>query len=95
MKNFIRRWLGMHPTATSPYDEPPRLVSEHSSLIPEVKHRNKFEVIDAVNGKIVVYNKFTMNPNGPDKNEMEVYLVHDGEDLMTTINTAMVSARLK
>lgn len=54
-----------------------------------------FEVINAINGKIVVYNKHTMNPHGPDKNDMEVYLVHEGEDLMATITTAMISARLK
>jgi cellobiose-specific phosphotransferase system component IIA len=35
------------------------------------------------------------NPNGPDKSDMEVYLVHDGDNLMDTITTAIVSAGLK
>ena len=35
------------------------------------------------------------NSNGPDKNDMEVYLVHDGDNLIDTITTAIVSAGLK
>lgn len=82
-----------------PIPEPIGLSAAISSgsrnFLPEVPQRNMFEVINAINGKIVVYNKHTMNPHGPDKNDMEVYLVHEGEDLMATITTAMISARLK
>jgi hypothetical protein len=64
-------------------------------LITEMRERSFFEVIPATNGKIVVYTSSTLNPHGPDKNTMEVYLVHEGEDLMSTIQLAIVSARLK
>jgi hypothetical protein len=94
MKRWILNWLGLGPKQehstgiSAPYDSGrPRII--------DTKHRNYFEVIDAVNGKIVVYTRNVYNSNGPDKNDMEVYLVHEGEDLMATITTAIVSAGLK
>ena len=68
---------------------------ESDSLFYGIKNRNIFEVIPAINGQIVVYNRRFDNPNGPDKNDMEVYIVPPGADLMETITVAMVSAKLK
>lgn len=93
MRNFIRKWLGL-PTVETTASHP-LLVNGPRNFLPEVAHRNMFEVINAINGKIVVYNKHTMNPHGMDKNDMEIYLVHEGEDLMATITRAMISASLK
>ncbi|NVN99276.1 MAG: hypothetical protein HXX17_08130 [Geobacteraceae bacterium] len=93
MKNWILRWLGI---ATEPNHSTPNVISrDGDSLIYGLKHRNMFEVIDAVNGKVVVFNRRFDNPSGPDKNDMEVYLVPNGADLMETITVALVSAKLK
>lgn len=92
MKNWIRRWLGLLPA------EPGILASMRSpnrSILDNAQHRNFFEIIPAVNGKIVVFTRHQFNHNGPDKNDMEVYLVHDGENLMDVVTTAIVSAGLK
>ena len=95
MKKLILRWLGLTPNYQEDKLARHSVVSDNRNFIPEVRQRNIFEVIDAVNGKIVVFNRHSFNPNGPDVNQMEVYLVHEGGNLMETITTAMVSARLK
>jgi hypothetical protein len=96
MKNWILRWLGLAPKNTGLESPFATSVPRHGSgLIEGATHRNFFEIITAVNGKIVVYNRHFSNPSGPDKNDMEIYLVPDGEDLMATVTTAIVSARLK
>ena len=96
MRNWILNWLGLGPKGIGNdcYTSPPTLANHGNRLI-DTKHRNFFEIIDAVNGKIVVYTRNTFNHNGPDKNDMEVYLVHEGDNLMDTITTAIVSAGLK
>ena len=96
MKQWILRWLGLAPKESSNIYVSPAIIGSHSrQLIDCQPTRNFFEIINAVNGKIVVYNRHQSNMNGPDKNDMEVYLVHEGDDLMATITTAMVSAGLK
>jgi hypothetical protein len=92
MKNWILRWLGLGPKGI---DAPVASFVGGGNRLIETKRRNFFEIIDAVNGKIVVYTRNEYNQNGPDKNDMEVYLVHDGDNLMDTITTAIVSAGLK
>lgn len=94
MRNWIRKWLGFTPLDDN--DRAYSLATKRRDSLPiEMPHRNMFEVINAVNGKIVVYNRHTSNPHGPDKNEVDIYLVHDGDNLMDTITTAIVSAGLK
>jgi len=93
MKQWILRWLGLAPKEN--YGVPSAPSTRGNQLIPGMLSRNYFEIITAVNGKIVVYNRHTANFNGPDKNDMEIYIVPDGEDLMATVTTAIVSARLK
>lgn len=97
MKKWILRWLGLGPKGLDSYEHnaPMATTAGHGGRLIETKHRNFFEVIPAVNGKIVVYTRSVYNSNGPDKNDMEVYLVHDGDNLMDTITTAIVSAGLK
>ena len=97
MKQWILNWMGLGPKQGLGNDcyPLPSTLSNHSGRLIESKHRNFFEIIPAVNGKIVVYTRTEFNHNGPDKNDMEVYLVHDGDNLMDTITTAIVSAGLK
>ena len=101
MKNWILRWLGLGPKGIDTPTPTPAPAPTIASFVGggnrliEMKHRNFFEIINAVNGKIVVYTRNEYNSNGPDKNDMEVYLVHDGDNLMDTITTAIVSAGLK
>ena len=94
MKQWILNWLGLGPKGLDSGNFP-KAISTHGSRLIEAKHRNYFEIINAVNGKIVVYTRNEYNSNGPDKNDMEVYLVHDGDNLMDIITTAIVSAGLK
>ena len=98
MKQWILRWLnGTAPKGINSYasEAPMAITAGYGGRLIETKHRNFFEVIPAVNGKIVVYTRSVYNSNGPDKNDMEVYLVHDGDNLIDTITTAIVSAGLK
>jgi hypothetical protein len=96
MKKWILNWLGLGPKqAATDSAVPLSLHHTGGQLIPGQRSRNFFEIIPAINGKIVVYNRQKFNPNGPDHNDMEVYLVHDGDNLMDTITTAIVSAGLK
>ena len=94
MKQWILNWLGLGPKG-SDIGNFPKAISTYGPRLIEAKHRNYFEIINAVNGKIVVYTRNEYNSNGPDKNDMEVYLVHDGDNLIDTITTAIVSAGLK
>lgn len=96
MKQWILRWLGLAPKGLGQEIGVPSLSSHNRQLFEHsTQPRNFFEIIPAVNGKIVVYNRHQLNMNGPDKNDMEVYLVHEGDDLMATVTTAIVSAGLK
>ena len=97
MKRWILNWLGLGPKQPrDDYANAPGLVSGHGDqLFNGMRQRNYFEIIDAINGKIVVYNRHRMNPTGPDRNDLEVYLVHEGDNLMDTVTTAIVSAGLK
>ena len=95
MKRWVLNWLGLTPSDTNQAKCAPSLRGSGRQLFETQTSRNFFEIIPAINGKIVVYNRHTFNQNGPDKNDMEVYLVHDGDNLMDTITTAIVSAGLK
>jgi hypothetical protein len=95
MKKWILNWLGLAPSAPQEDNRAVLVTRDNDQLFYGTKQRNMFEVIPAVNGQIVVYNRRIDNPNGPDKNDMEVYIVQPGEDLMETIKVAIVSAKLK
>ena len=94
MKLWILRWLGLVPKENLGSTTAP-IPHYAGQLIPELRTRNMFEIIPAVNGKIVVYNRRIDNPSGADRNDLEIYLVHDGDNLMDTVTTAIVSAGLK
>ena len=95
MRRWILRWLGFLPSDATQAVCAPKLRGPGRQLFEIQTTRNFFEIIPAINGKIVVYNRHTFNQNGPDKNDMEVYLVHDGDNLMDIVTTAIVSAGLK
>jgi hypothetical protein len=95
MRDWILRWLGLAPKNTLGTIGASPMLSGTGHLLPELRARNIFEVIPAINGKIVVYNRRIDNPHGPDTNDMEIYLVHEGDKLLDTITAAIVSAGLK
>jgi hypothetical protein len=90
MKRWILRWLGLIPKGS----DIAAAVPSRGRLV-DTPHRNYFEIIEATNGKIVVYTQNQYDPNGPDCNDMEIYLVHDGDNLLDTIKKALVTAKLK
>jgi len=95
MKNWLRRKLLdlLHPAKEAPLQAISR-----GSLAPFNElggKRHQFEIIDAVNGKVLICNVHQHNPNGPDRNRTEIYLVPPDADLMQTINTAIVSGALQ
>lgn len=94
MRNWILRWLGLAPRNDQPSLATTRSLGNAVGLS-DMPERNLFEIIQAVNGKIVVFNRHKHNPHGPDKNHTEIYLVHEGDNLMDTVSTAIVSAALK
>lgn len=98
MKNYIRRWLGLPivPKAYAvggmlPHSHPSDPLENHGMSTP----RKTFEVVQATNGRIVVFTSHQSNPNGPDKFEKLIYIVPESGDVMDTVALALVAANLK
>lgn len=97
MKRWIRRWLGLDPAQDECVKQPGLAGTIGGSGRTGLESdgvRNMFEIIEAENGRILVYNQNKFNPNGPDKNKHTIWIVQPEEDIMNTIKTAIVTARL-
>lgn len=94
MKTWILRWLGLAPKDNC---NPPQIAgnSSYSMFAPECRSRDIFEIVDAANGKILVHNVRVDNPNGPDRNNLSLYLINDCDNLMDVIQQALVNAKLR
>lgn len=90
IKNLVRKWLGLQSHKEYAPEPSPPSVSITDSPAP----KTTVQVIDAVNGKIVVVARYVYNPNGPDKHSHDVYIVPEGHDVGAAVIGAMTAAKL-
>lgn len=87
IKSFIRNWLTSDDQEQRIGVDRPVLVSEGRH---EIEGHTRFEVIEAMNGRLVKCSTFKHNPHGPDWTH-QLYVMSDGESVGDAVNLLLVT----